>query len=79
MEGHGDWARVAWVNTPPWDLHESPWLGRDGCWKESTGLMDEGCHDPGVSEIQMLPPLPNLMKLQGSIFKHLPGDDRILS
>ena len=79
MEGHGDWARVAWVNTPPWDLHESPWLGRDGCWKESTGLMDEGCHGPGVSEIQMLPPLPNLMKLQGSIFKHLPGDDRILS
>lgn len=64
MEGHGDWARVAWVNMPPWDLHESPWLGRDGCWKESTGLMDEGCHGPGVSEIQMLPLLHNLMKLK---------------
>ena len=77
--GTWDWDRVAWVNMPPWDLRESPWLSKHGCWKESTGLMDEGCHGPGVSEIQILPPLHNLMKLQGSIFKHLPGDGRILS
>lgn len=47
--------------------------------ERGTGLMDERSWGPGVSELQMLCPLHNLMRLQGSISTNLSGEDRILS
>lgn len=63
MEGHGDWARLpgstCLLGTCMNPLAWQGWM-LEGEYRK----MDEGCHGPGVSEIQMLPLLHNLMKLK---------------